>query len=1005
MLNYFKIIITVFILFSNGFNQIFSDENVGCLFSDDLCEIGEMCFDDNAFGRCEGMNVNNLQIESTYQHSLDGNTLRLLEKEMRRLFLTGYRWDHKYTQCVIKQILYTHRLRISYDPGLCSRLLKLSSLNIAPEASIELTRKTNPYELANVEYTPDQESNFANEVFSRLDEKNKNNLKSEKRDFDKENIDKKVFDYLRKKTTNAENVLKDAKNSDYDIYPQKNLPILETELSSDLEHKPVYSEGGVEWLPVDNDVDDSSEKSIEEKDSQAIDGDIESDSAEQPILVQPINNESEMSQLSEFVKPLNNDYESDLWRTLVNVENDENNNDIISVRSFPRQHRYDTKKPGPAYYIHEIDSQEIDTQNPQHSNTEESDDDISLGINEYLNSLQTNNKKSTKDEFSVKKSKSDDEKELENLVDQLVTDKSIGQKEQVRFGDPSVEWSYSEDKKESVRSYRPVSEGPVKVDAKSKDSIVVRPAEEGEHTRLEAIDASYTYVLVDKQFGEEEAHKFVEMLEQLLRVPKGTFSNVRKDKAQVTFKVNPNLQDLNASQVAAKIEDMSKEVKNRMGFTIEESGIGDKTKLEVVSNQVAKASLHRLTTLTLTLCGLIMAALVSGVLVFLYRRNAKFREKLQLFTSRPDLEASLDYEDLCRQRMQNKSNEKQEPIQVTQTTGTGVHSTSKLVSKLSQQSSDGAQPSPPSRSSTSSWSEEPVASNMDISTGHIILSYMEDHLKKKDRLDREWEALCAYEADPCSTNAANLPQNVKKNRYPDILPYDHSRVILNDLANISESDYINANTITDHDPRNPAFIATQGPLPHTTADFWQMVWEQGSVIIVMLTRLMENGVAMCHRYWPEEGSEVYHNYEVHLVSEHIWCDDYLIRSFYLKNLKTSETRTVTQFHFLSWPENGVPPNAKSILEFRRKVNKSYRGRSCPIVAHCSDGTGRTGTYVLIDMVLNRMSKGAKEIDIAATLEHIRDQRFGMVKTKAQFEYVLTAVAEEVQAILKALGQN
>jgi receptor-type tyrosine-protein phosphatase N len=96
-----------------------------------------------------------------------------------------------------------------------------------------------------------------------------------------------------------------------------------------------------------------------------------------------------------------------------------------------------------------------------------------------------------------------------------------------------------------------------------------------------------------------------------------------------------------------------------------------------------------------------------------------------------------------------------------------------------------------------------------------------------------------------------------------------------------------------------------------------MVWEQGSVIIVMLTRLMENGVAMCHRYWPEEGSEVYHTYEVHLVSEHIWCDDYLVRSFYLKNLKTSETRTVTQFHFLSWPENGVPPNAKSILEFRR----------------------------------------------------------------------------------------
>lgn len=150
--------------------------------------------------------------------------------------------------------------------------------------------------------------------------------------------------------------------------------------------------------------------------------------------------------------------------------------------------------------------------------------------------------------------------------------------------------------------------------------------------------------------------------------------------------------------------------------------------------------------------------------------------------------------------------------------------------------------------------------------------------------------------------------------------------------------------------------------------------------------------------WKFTGSEVYHIYEVHLVSEHIWCDDYLVRSFYLKNVKTGETRTVTQFHFLSWPEAGVPASTKALLEFRcvffsaiptgffrylvdfcrRKVNKSYRGRSCPIVVHCSDGAGRTGTYCLIDMVLSRMAKGAKEIDIAATLEHLRDQRPRMV---------------------------
>jgi len=283
-----------------------------------------------------------------------------------------------------------------------------------------------------------------------------------------------------------------------------------------------------------------------------------------------------------------------------------------------------------------------------------------------------------------------------------------------------------------------------------------------------------------------------------------------------------------------------------------------------------------------------------------------------------------------------------------------------------------------------------------------VLAYMEDHLKNKQRLEQEWVALCGYEAEPNSTVVAFKAENKKKNRYPDKLPYDHNRVILNALVNASSSDYINASTVTDHDPRNPSYVVTQGPLGQTVADFWQMIWEQGSVVIVMLSRLQDNGYQLCTRYWPEEGSEQYHIFEVHLVSEHVWCEDYLVRSVYLKNTRTGETRTVTQFHFRSWPAHGVPSSTKALLEFRRKVNKSYRGRSCPIVVHCSDGVGRAGTYVLIDMVLNRLSKGCKEIDIAATLEHIRDQRGGMVQNRQQFEFCLMAVAEEVHAILKAL---
>ncbi|XP_021418729.2 receptor-type tyrosine-protein phosphatase N2 isoform X3 [Oncorhynchus mykiss] len=283
-------------------------------------------------------------------------------------------------------------------------------------------------------------------------------------------------------------------------------------------------------------------------------------------------------------------------------------------------------------------------------------------------------------------------------------------------------------------------------------------------------------------------------------------------------------------------------------------------------------------------------------------------------------------------------------------------------------------------------------------------SYMEDHLKNKNRLEREWEAMCGYLAEPGACNVGQDKHNTKRNRTDAVVVYDHSRITLKAENNHGNSDYINASPIMDHDPRNPMYISSQGPLPSTMADFWQMVWENGCVVIVMLTPLSENGVKQCQQYWPDEGFNVYHVYEVNLVSEHIWCEDFLVRSFYLKNLQTNETRTVTQFHFLSWVDRSIPDSARIMLDFRRKVNKCYRGRSCPIIVHCSDGAGRSGTYILIDMVLNRMAKGAKEIDIAATLEHLRDQRPGMVQTKEQFEFALTAVAEEVNAILKALPQ-
>jgi len=516
----------------------------------------------------------------------------------------------------------------------------------------------------------------------------------------------------------------------------------------------------------------------------------------------------------------------------------------------------------------------------------------------------------------------------------------------------------------------------------------------------------YLYVNIKERFSSlGQAKKLWQYIADHLEVPTAVFSDFKPETSRIVLKVNSNPKQLNATSMAKILEAdnaLKEHTKNDLGVDIESFEVGDE-KNTVMSIYSGPSKLFLL--LFLLTAGIAALLLAAAVLLVLRRRTQDKAKKLQDESKIEKEEPVKEYKQLVRDwsRSSRASQGSGPPDQTAPGSGSGSDkskgaSPNKILGKTGQ-NSEGSR-----TSSTSSWQEEPGANGMDISTGHMVLSYMEDHLKNKQRLEQEWVGLCAYEAEPNCTSNAFKVENKKKNRYPDKLPYDHNRVLLNALVNGSNSDYINASSVMDHDPRNPAYIITQGPMTHTVADFWQMVWDQGSVVIVMLTKLSENGYQLCHRYWPEEGSEQYHIFEVHLVSEHVWCDDYMVRSLYLKNNQTGETRTVTQFHFLSWPDGNIPTSTKAILEFRRKVNKSYRGRSCPMIIHCSDGVGRSGTYVLIDMVLNRMMKGSKEIDIAATLEHIRDQRAGMVQTRSQFEFCLMAVAEETHAILKALPQ-
>ncbi|XP_057194466.1 receptor-type tyrosine-protein phosphatase-like N isoform X1 [Triplophysa rosa] len=541
-----------------------------------------------------------------------------------------------------------------------------------------------------------------------------------------------------------------------------------------------------------------------------------------------------------------------------------------------------------------------------------------------------------------------------------------------------------------------------------KGAPSVKPGKTGTKSKEE-----FGYIVTNQSpLSLSDGVHLLKTLAERIHLTTGSFINISVVGPAVTFRVLPNTQNFTANDVSEKALAQKNSLESETELKVLQAGVGERKDGHAlpVATRVHDNTQWVFLIFVGVACvgGLLVGALTIACLRTHARQLAS--GKLGLGPEAGNV-THYEYQDLCRQHMAAKSSLGRQDCGVGAAGGAGSAgggggggTDTSRVSSVSSQFSDAAQPSPSSHSSTPSWCEEPAQSNMDISTGHMILAYMEDHLKNKDRLLKEWEALCSYQAEPSSISAAHSENNMKKNRCSDAVPYDHSRVKLKAEINPSRIDYINASTIIEHDPRMPAYIATQGPLSHTISDFWQMVWESGCTVIVMMTALVEDGEKQCDRYWPDEGSSLYHIYEVNLVSEHIWCNDFLVRSFYLKNVQTQETRTLTQFHFLSWPAKGIPTSTRPLLDFRRKVNKCYRGRSCPIIVHCSDGTGRTGTYILIDMVLNRMAKGVKEIDIAATLEHIRDQRPGMVRTKDQFEFALTAVAEEVNAILKALPQ-
>ncbi|XP_054037516.1 receptor-type tyrosine-protein phosphatase V-like isoform X1 [Rissa tridactyla] len=242
---------------------------------------------------------------------------------------------------------------------------------------------------------------------------------------------------------------------------------------------------------------------------------------------------------------------------------------------------------------------------------------------------------------------------------------------------------------------------------------------------------------------------------------------------------------------------------------------------------------------------------------------------------------------------------------------------------------------------------------------------------------------------------AELPANVSKNRYPHVLPYDHSRVKLSQLGEDPHSDYINANFIPGYTSQQE-FIATQGPLKKTIEDFWRLVWEQNVCNIIMLTVCMENGRVLCDHYWPSESAPVsYGQVWVHLLSQSS-SEEWTMREFKLWHEGLRVERHVSHLHYTAWPDHGIPESTASIMTFRELVREHIQSTkdAGPTLVHCSAGVGRTGTFIALDRLLQQM-KQEKVVDTFGVVYTLRMNRYLMIQTLSQYIFLHSCILDKI----------
>ncbi|XP_075224407.1 tyrosine-protein phosphatase Lar isoform X3 [Lycorma delicatula] len=282
-----------------------------------------------------------------------------------------------------------------------------------------------------------------------------------------------------------------------------------------------------------------------------------------------------------------------------------------------------------------------------------------------------------------------------------------------------------------------------------------------------------------------------------------------------------------------------------------------------------------------------------------------------------------------------------------------------------------------------------------ISHPPIPISELANHIERlkandNHKFSQEYESI--EPGQQFTWDHSNMEVNKPKNRYANVIAYDHSRVILQPVEGVLGSDYINANYCDGYRKHN-AYVATQGPLQETTADFWRMCWELRSATIVMMTKLEERTRIKCDQYWPSRGTETYGLITVTL-SDVQELATYCIRTFHINKANYSERREIKQLQFTAWPDHGVPDHPAPFLQFLRRVRGCNPSDAGPIVVHCSAGVGRTGCFIVIDSMIERM-RHEKSIDIYGHVTCLRAQRNYMVQTEDQYIFIHDALLEAV----------